>query len=302
MKISVIIPIYNSEQYLENCLESIVNQSYENLEIILVNDGSTDKSLSICEKYAENDKRIVVLNKENGGQASARNLGLNYAKGDYIAFLDSDDRLSLETFSESIIILNKDKSIECVQFPVFMNYGTQKSYLKNYKSKLYIKDINIYNLWLRDNIITWIVCDKIIKSCIIKELRFEEDMIYEDNHFVIELIKRIKNIYISDKGLYYYYLRENSTTTSEHSKKKDLDTLKVLCRLLDELILIKQTELYVEYLKRVINIERSLLINFKFKSKASKKYINFVSTSTILLTNINVKDRIKLIYSKLKKN
>ena len=90
-KISIIIPMYNAKEYIARCLESVINQSFNNIEIIIVNDGSTDKSLEICRKYAEVDERIVILNKENNGVSVARNQGMNVATGEYIMFVDSDD-------------------------------------------------------------------------------------------------------------------------------------------------------------------------------------------------------------------
>ena len=96
--ISVIVPVYNVESYLEKCIESIQNQSYKSLEIILVNDGSTDSSGDICDKYAAHDKRIKVIHKKNGGLSSARNAGLEVANGDYIAFVDSDDYIEITMY------------------------------------------------------------------------------------------------------------------------------------------------------------------------------------------------------------
>src|SRR5690606_32725285 len=93
-KISIIIPIYNASAFLEKCIDSVINQSYDNLEIILINDGSTDSSLDICKKYANSDDRIKLINKENGGVSSARNMGLEVVTGDYIGFVDSDDYIS----------------------------------------------------------------------------------------------------------------------------------------------------------------------------------------------------------------
>lgn len=94
-KVSIIIPVYNVEQYLERCLETVVNQSYKGLEIILVDDGSTDGSGKICDKYKELDERIVCIHKENGGLSSARNAGVNIATGEYFVFVDSDDWVSI---------------------------------------------------------------------------------------------------------------------------------------------------------------------------------------------------------------
>ena len=97
-KISVIIPVYNVEKYLKRCLDSVINQTYKNLEIILVDDGSTDNSGKICDEYAKNDKRIIVIHKENGGVSVARNIGLDICTGDYVNFIDSDDWIDLKFF------------------------------------------------------------------------------------------------------------------------------------------------------------------------------------------------------------
>ena len=96
--ISVIVPVYNVEEYLDRCIESIVNQTYKNLEILLIDDGSTDNSYNICDKWAKKDNRIKVVHKENGGVSSARNVGLDVATGDYIGFVDSDDYISIDMY------------------------------------------------------------------------------------------------------------------------------------------------------------------------------------------------------------
>ena len=106
-KISVILPVYNVEKYLRKCLDSVINQTYKNLEIILVNDGSTDNSGKICEEYALNDKRIKVIHKENGGISSARNAAIDIAKGQYITFIDSDDDVELDYIGYLYDILKK---------------------------------------------------------------------------------------------------------------------------------------------------------------------------------------------------
>ena len=97
-KITIVVPIYNAEKYLERCIKSILDQTYENLEIILVNDGSTDKSLEICEKFKAEDNRIIIINKENGGVSSARNKGIDAATGKFIIFIDADDYIEKEMF------------------------------------------------------------------------------------------------------------------------------------------------------------------------------------------------------------
>ena len=116
-KVSIIIPVYNVEQYLERCLETVVNQSYKGLEIILVDDGSTDGSGKICDKYKELDERIVCIHKENGGLSSARNAGVNIATGEYFVFVDSDDWVSIRMVETLTKALQKNNSdIVCCEF------------------------------------------------------------------------------------------------------------------------------------------------------------------------------------------
>ena len=108
-QISIIVPIYNTEKYLERCLQSILNQSYRNIEIILVNDGSDDNSLAICNKYKDKDKRIIVIDKKHTGVADTRNIGLEKASGNYIGFVDSDDYIDIDMFKKLIVGAEKYK-------------------------------------------------------------------------------------------------------------------------------------------------------------------------------------------------
>ena len=119
--VSVIVPVYNVAPYLEQCLDSIVNQSYRNLEIILVDDGSTDKSGAICDRYAEQDSRIQVVHKENGGQSSARNVALDMMTGEWVLFVDSDDWIELNTLE--LLLEQKDERADLVEFGVNLVYS-----------------------------------------------------------------------------------------------------------------------------------------------------------------------------------
>lgn len=135
--ISVIVPIYNVEKYLEKCIESIINQTYKNLEIILVNDGSTDNSKKICEKYVEKDKRIKLVNKENGGLSAARNAGIAVAKGKYFGFVDSDDFIkdTMYEYLHNLIVENKSDIAICNYL-----YFTEDEEMETIQNK--IKDAN----------------------------------------------------------------------------------------------------------------------------------------------------------------
>ena len=299
LKISVIVPIYNSEKYLEDCLQSIVNQTYTNLEIILINDGSSDSSHTICSDFEVKDDRIIVLKQENKGQAAARNLGLKVASGDFIAFIDSDDSISLDLFLENVNILNANNEIDFLQFPIYRNYGVDEAFIDKGKVFLYSKADDFKILMLEKSIISWIVCDKIFKKEFLKNRHFQEDMIYEDNYFMINLIDGLNYIYISDKGLYYYHTRPNSTTTSVHSPTKDSDTLRVLCRILDNLDLKQYQNMYLKYLVRIINVEKSLAYNFNQASDLKLIYLNNLNLFSVLSSNLNLKDKIKLVLAKL---
>lgn len=116
--LTIIVPIYNTENYLSECIDSILNQSYKDIELILINDGSTDNSSSICDEYSSKDKRIKVIHIENRGVSYARNTGLSIAKGEYITFVDSDDFVSNDIYLENIKILEQNLSIDLIQIPI----------------------------------------------------------------------------------------------------------------------------------------------------------------------------------------
>lgn len=165
LKISVIVPVYNVEKYLKQCLDSIVNQTYKNLEIIIVNDGTKDNSMKIVEEYLQ-DKRIKVINKENGGLSSARNIGIKEATGDYISFIDSDDYISLNMYEDLVKNINGEDII-------IFNYSrlddktkkiVKNKYIKN--NKMIILDKKLNYLYSRIELVCW---NKIYKATFIKE-------------------------------------------------------------------------------------------------------------------------------------
>ena len=117
--ISIIVPVYRTEKYLDRCVESIVNQTYKNLEIILVDDGSPDDCPKMCDEWAKKDKRIKVIHKENGGVSSARNIGIKSAKGKYIGFVDSDDYIEKEMYESLIDVLNKNKNLDYIYCDIY---------------------------------------------------------------------------------------------------------------------------------------------------------------------------------------
>jgi len=299
MDFSVIIPIYNAASYLDECLQSVLGQSHTDFELLLINDGSTDASLEICNKFAQLDKRVQVHHQENKGQGSARNLGLREAKGNYILFVDSDDAIAEDTLELNYKILENNPKIECLQFPIYMKYGTPDAYLKKEEEQLYeASKSNIKNLLLVDNVISWIVCDKIFKKESIDRMFFREDIKYEDNYFMMQYIQGLNNFYISEKGIYYYYYREESTTTSEITELKERSTIEVLYLILDFLHPTKEFHTFYKYLVRLINVEKSIVTNFKTEVLGFSDYKKKVKPLDVLKTKLSIKEKVKIFLYK----
>lgn len=303
LKISIIVPIYNSEIYLSECLNSIINQTYKELEIILVNDGSTDGSQKICENFSFIDDRIILISKKNGGLSSARNAGLDVAKGDYISFVDSDDTISKELYQQNVSMLYAYNSIDVLQFPIYMNFGLDCASLV-IKEKGFIKTKELlFKNWIEKNRISWGVCNKLFKKEIFNNLRFEVGMIYEDNYMTADILSKINNLFISEKGIYYYHLRENSITTSQHSLQKDLDTQKVSLHILDKIKNLENNKNgKIIILSRLFNVYQSLFYNFNYKKGLNTSFLEElkkINLFDLIKSNIAVAQKIKLIAAKL---
>tara|TARA_R110002033_G_scaffold15530_1_gene43825 strand:+ start:2358 stop:3311 length:954 start_codon:yes stop_codon:yes gene_type:complete len=302
-KISVIVAIYNTEKYLKDCLYSITTQTYSNLEIILINDGSNDKSLEICNFFAIQDARIILIDQQNSGQAAARNVGLSIATGDYIAFVDSDDTISKDLFLENIKILEQDISIDFLQFPRYINFGSEESKLIKTRNEFMINQKNLYKSWLEDKIISWFIWDKIYKKDVFKTLRFQEGMVYEDNYLIADVLEISKNVFLSTEGVYYYWLRENSTTTSKHSLKKDLDTQKVSLHILNKIKSVDNlTYAKTTILSRIFYVYISILKNFNYNINTDDLFVNElkkIKLKEILKSSLPKKQILKLMIVKL---
>ncbi len=203
--ISVIIPIYNTEKYLEDCINSVINQSYTDIEIILVNDGSTDSSLDICNDYKLKDDRIKIVNKTNGGLSDARNYGIQNASGDFLFFLDSDDWLKLDALE---ILYNEitSSNTDMVVFN-FMRCADKNSPIDYNDLKLPVgKYTNIQTLSMFENasVVLSIAWSKLYKKELFKDIKFPKGKINEDEfvaHYIIELCENVS--IISDELLYY---------------------------------------------------------------------------------------------------
>lgn len=209
-KISVIIPVYNVEKYLERCLDSVIANSYENLEIICINDGSTDNSYKILQEYAEKDARICLISKKNGGVSSARNAGLKVSTGEYITFVDSDDWVHKEYFMYLFQVITTAEA----DIAVCGHRGTT-SYVEDEiieKRQLQYRSLGIEEFF-HSNSIKRVPWGKIYKKTLIKDMQFTENVsLAEDLLFNIEVVCSNPAIKIAvfDEKLYYYYERQES--------------------------------------------------------------------------------------------
>lgn len=217
--ISVIVPVYNTQKFLEKCLESIINQTFKDIEIICINDGSTDNSMSILNDYSEIDSRIKIINQKNAGLSCARNTGINNAKGEYIGFVDSDDWIDLDFFEK---LYNAAKNYDAD----IASAGIKR--VRSYKWK--------YHLKIKEEEVTentdrkFVLCDvpekcyvwnKIYRLEKIKQfsLYFEAGIYFEDRCFTCEALSKLKRLVVVPDTYYNYWTNPNSIVKSKSTKK-----------------------------------------------------------------------------------
>lgn len=221
MKISVIIPVYNVEKYLNQCIDSIIGQTYQDLEIILINDGSTDKSGSICDAYAQRDKRIKVIHKQNEGQASARNHGLSVATGDYISFIDSDDWIEPHMYSSAMQHFAVTPQLALVRYGVcrFWEGGHEFMETPNDVPENILKGEDLIASYGTGGC-NGIMCSSIYRSDIFKDsgLSYPEGIIHEDEALSLAISCFLSQgvgyeVRIEQEVMYHYRVVKGSTTS-----------------------------------------------------------------------------------------
>lgn len=216
-KISVIVAAYNIAPYLERCVESLVNQTYKNLEIILVNDGSTDETGAVCDKLAELDKRIKVIHKKNGGPSEARNVAIDVAQGDYLSFIDGDDFIELDSY-ECMIAEMIDPSVSMVAcgfigVDLQGNISTLVSPTRQYLSK----EEALMNLLGGENYISQSSGNKLYRIGLFENVRYKNGILNEDMELLPRLLDVSDHVVLLDKIIYHYIKRPGSITTSDYS-------------------------------------------------------------------------------------
>lgn len=234
-KISIIVPIYKVEQYLPRCIDSLTSQTYKNIELILIDDGSPDRCGKICDEYAEKDKRVKVVHKPNGGLSDARNKGLDIASGDYIMFVDSDDWIEKES-CEVIVGLFDKYNVDIVSFGIQLINDkrvikTQKTHAsgiltpkEGVKAMIYQQPkVGLLNY----------VCNKAFKRHLFETIRFPVGMLFEDQDVTYKLMHKSHKIYAIDKVFYNYYQRDESIMKGFYRKKSMHDRILIWMRRLE---------------------------------------------------------------------
>lgn len=237
--ISIIVPVYKVEEYLEKCLDGLINQTYKNIEIILVNDGSPDNSPQICDDYSKRDNRIKVIHKKNGGLSEARNTGLNQAQGEYVLFVDSDDYIDLDTcqrffnqlafnhIQPEIIVGNARRTEGEKTFPMSHQYNTKgicvtgKEYLKKELVSNTMYMAAVLNLYKREFLI-------------LNNLFFKVGVLHEDEQFTPRVFLKADLVQGTDIVFYNYLIREGSITTQKNNLNNAIHLISI-CKELDEI-------------------------------------------------------------------
>lgn len=218
-KITVIIPMHNTEEYIERCIRSVINQTYKNLEIIIVNDGSTDDSLQICERLKGEDTRIKIINQENKGVSGARNAGLESATGEYIGFIDSDDFLEKNMYEKLIGYIEKyDADFASARaYMIDRNGILEVSHYNNYVDS-FEDEKSILKSYV-DGFLTIAVWDKLFKREAIGNIRFDSTVFCEDAKFVLDVCSKVKKVVCTSERLYNHLRRTGNSLTNTSFNK-----------------------------------------------------------------------------------
>ena len=217
-EISIIVPVYNVEKYLENCIESILNQTFKDFELILVDDGSTDNSGKICDIYKKKDSRIKVIHKNNGGLSSARNAGLDIACGKYVGFVDSDDYIHYQMYEKLYhqIIKNKADISVCGFQKVKQFEKDLLSTNKFYEKVELFNNIEaleqLYCKYSTEFVVSW---NKLYIKTLFKDIKFKEGAIHEDEFIIHQLLYKVNKVVYNNEKLYFYLQRKGSIVSSE---------------------------------------------------------------------------------------
>ncbi len=298
-KVSIIIPVFKVEKYLQECLESLLNQTYKNLEIILVDDASPDSCPQICDAFAKSDKRIAVIHKKNGGAASARNVGLDCASGEFISFVDSDDYVDEDYISRLFCLMKEeDADISVCSFSNVYRNRTEK--IDNTEGIYTAQDY--LRLFLHD----WkcgLIWNKLFKADLLKNVRFTEGHIIDDEFFTYKAVMSARRIAVKNNNLYYYRQRKSGAMNQGRKKKMLQDRMEYMAERF-ETVPVHFPELYREYLDNLTDN----LIRFKSEAEEYDDIYNSVTElqkkylKEILTGPLSLRMKYSFVISLLRKN
>lgn len=294
--VSIIVPVYNVEKYLNECIESIVNQSYENIEILLINDGSTDFSGKMCDEWAKRDNRINVFHQKNKGISAARNLGIEKSKGEYLIFIDSDDYVDknyVEYLYQSLV-QNKTDMALCG-----FNYVNEDGeYIADstctLKNNIITRNQMFWNLKLENSWYYLMSCNKIYKKSFFDKVKYPEGKVHEDVAIFHYLVEQTEKISIIQTPLYYYRKRLNSITNTKKDIKRSVDIFDIEVERYRFFLKKGETELSFYFLKRAYSEVLQVMKNFSFNE--NKEIINKIVLQILKELKFNIRSLKVLLY------
>lgn len=234
--ISIVVPIYNVEQYLQKCVDSLINQTYKNLEIILVDDGSPDNCPKICDEYAKQDSRIKVIHKENGGLSDARNAGMNIATGEYISFIDSDDWIKSEMIEDMYNRMIEDNSDLVSSGVLWVDENGAEIRNATVSENCVLNTEQAMAELINDGKLKQHVWNKLYKADLIKNIPFDKGKYHEDVFWSYKVIGEAERISIEKNSYYFYVQRSESIMGEKYSAKRldALDAMELRCEYIKE--------------------------------------------------------------------
>lgn len=277
MLISIIIPIYNVEKYLHKCLESIVNQSYKNIELVLVNDGSTDNSGLICDDFAKNDNRIKVIHQKNARMAAARNAGFRITTGELIWFIDSDDWIEPGAIDAIFRAMNNNQ-LDMIGFSYRYYYHDNQTFSAPQKCQT-IETCSAIDYIKTETFLSPLIWSFVYRRTFLtaNNLIFNESILHEDEAFNLECFSKLIKIKKIDKSLYNYRQRENSFMSSKPTHLR-LESFAVLIKMCQNYKNHEFEELFLtKKIYNLISILFTFLVKFEYDAKFKTKIINEIS-------------------------
>jgi glycosyltransferase involved in cell wall biosynthesis len=296
MKISIIVAAYNVENYIEKCLESITLQTYKDLEILVVNDGSTDKTYEKIKKLSISDERVIIINKPNGGLSSARNAGLDNATGDYIGFIDGDDYIANDMY-ETLLSNMQNTSSDISVCKVQRVYKNQSMIESNSNSIIVLNNTEGLRSLLEAKIIHHYAVDKLYRRDLFEGIRYPEGKIFEDVFTTYKLFAKANKTVYCDSAKYYYVQRANSILRNSFNERKleYLEAIKEMNKYIDNNYteLMDYTKFYYAYGSCGLLIEL-LKYSYKYPNNDFNKIGEMLTNN--IRNSISIMMRIKGVY------